>query len=180
MDPLVDGDLLINAVILQFQIEPVRPKDAGQIQGIILCPVKIIVQDPLGNGTCQTGGQGDQALVVLLQQLQIHSGFAVKTIGKGLGNQIAQVLIALAVFTQQNKMIRLIIHAEYTVLHTASCNIDLAANDGLDTGILGSLIKIDTAIHNTVVCNGDGALTQFLDTVHHAVNAACAVQQAVF
>ena len=61
-----------------------------------------------------------------------------------------------------------------------SGNVDLAADDGLDPGGLGGLIKIDTAVHDAVVGNGNGTLAQFLHPLHQAVNAASPIQEAVF
>ena len=42
------------------------------------------------------------------------------------------------------------------------------------------LIELDTAVHDAVVCDGDGALTTLLDAVHKLVDTAGTVQQAVF
>ena len=65
-------------------------------------------------------------------------------------------------------------------IHAAAGNIDLAADDRLDARGLGGFIEIDTAVHDAVVGDGNGSLVQFLDPAHDAVNAAGAVQEAVF
>ena len=77
-------------------------------------------------------------------------------------------------------MIGIIIHTVDTVGNGAAGHIDLTANNRLDTGSFCRLIEIDTAIHNAMVGNGNGGLSQFLDPVHHTADAAGAIQEAVF
>ena len=118
--------------------------------------------------------------MVFLQQFQIHAGFSVKTAGEAFRNQHAQILVTLPVLTQQNQMIGIIVNAMDPVFHSSAGQINLAANDGLDSRSLGSLIKINTAIHHTVICDRDGSLSQFLDPIHHSANAAGTVKEGVF
>ena len=118
--------------------------------------------------------------MVGLQQLQVHSWFAVKSMQKGLGNQVAQVFVARSVFAQQHQMIGVIVNAVHAVRHPAAGHIDLAPDNRLDPGGLGGLVEINAAVHNAVVRQGNGALAQLLYPVHHAVNAAGSIQKAVF
>ena len=59
-------------------------------------------------------------------------------------------------------------------------HIDLTADDRLDACLFCGLIELDTAVHDAVVCDGNGALTTLLDAVHKLVDTAGTVQQAVF
>ena len=118
--------------------------------------------------------------MVLFQQFQIHTGFAVKAIGECLGYQIAQIFITCTILAQQNKMVRIVVNSVDPVRHPAAGNIHFTANNGLNAGSLGSLIKIDTAIHNAMVGNCNGRLPQFLNTVHHRTDSAGAIQQTIF
>ena len=77
-------------------------------------------------------------------------------------------------------MVRVVVNTVHAIGNAAPGNIDLTADDGLDSGSLRSLIKINTAVHHTVIRNGYGGLSQFLDPVHHTVYAAGTVQQTVF
>ena len=77
-------------------------------------------------------------------------------------------------------MVVFVIDAVDPVRNGPGRHIDLAADDGLDARGLGGLVKIDAAVHNAVVRNGDGILSQLLDPVHELVDPAGAVQQAVF
>ena len=77
-------------------------------------------------------------------------------------------------------MIRIIVDLMDTISHGATGQVHFAADNGLDAGSFCRLIKVDTAVHDTVVGNGNGGLAKLLDTVHHALNAASTVQKAVF
>ena len=80
-----------DTVILQFQIEVILPEDLLHGQGILLSPVVVAVYQPLGDLTGQTGRQGDEALAVLAQQVQIDAGLDVKALHKGLTHHVRQV-----------------------------------------------------------------------------------------
>jgi hypothetical protein len=140
----------------------------------------ILCHQILGNSTRKAGGQGDQALVMLFQQFQIYSGFSVKAMHKRFRNHQAKIFITSAILAQQYKMVRIIVNSVDPVRHPAAGNINLTADDRFHTGSLRRLIKINTAIHDTVVRNGNGILTQLLYPVHHAVYPACSVKEAVF
>ena len=167
-------------MVLKFQIKMLRPKNPGKLLGKACGPVVVFLQKGLGNGTAQAGRQGNQALVVGLQQFHIHPGLAVKSMQKGLRNQIAQVFVACSVFAQQHQMVGVVVNTVNTVRHPAASQIDLAPDNGLDPGGLGGLVKINAAVHHTVIRQGNGTLAQLFHPVHHAVNAAGSIQKAVF
>ena len=177
---LIDHTLLVNAMVLQFQIESLRTKNMRHLQSIIFGRLIIFVHQVLGNTTGQTGRGSDQTFMILFQQLQVHTGFTVETMGKGFGNHQAEIFITLPVFTEQYQMIGVIINAMDTVFHSTAGNIHLTADDGLHSCCLGSFVKVDAAVHNTVVRNGNCRLAQFLHPVHQTVNPAGTVQKAVF
>ena len=74
--------LLGDAVVLQFQIEVILPEDLLHGQGVLLGPVVVAVDQPLGDLPGQTGRQGDESLAVLAQQIQIDAGLDVKALHK--------------------------------------------------------------------------------------------------
>ena len=179
LQALIHRALGFNAVVLEFQIEPVRAKQFAEPQGVCPGALIILVQKGLGDGAAQTGGQGDEALMVLFQQLQIDAGLSVEALQKGFRHHVAQIFIALPVFAEQNKVVAFLIQAVHLVRHPPGGHIDLAADDGLDPRCLGSFIEINAAVHDTVIGQGHGGLPQLLYPVHKAVDAAGAVQQAI-
>ena len=63
--------------------------------------------------------------------------------------------------------------------HGPGRHIDLTADDGLNPGGFGRLVKVDDAVHDAVVCNGHSLLPQLLHPLHEPVDAAGPVQEAV-
>ena len=163
-------------MILHFQKEIPLPENAGHLFCVFLRGIVVFFHQILRNGTGKTRGQGDQPLVVLLEQLKVDSGLAVKAVDKGFRHQIAEVLVPRSVFTQQYQMVGVVINSMNAIGHAPAGDIDLAADDGLDPGGFGGFIKVNTAVHHAVVGDGNGGLPQLLDTIHNAVNAACTVQ----
>ena len=117
LQTLVQGALLVNAMVLHFQIKMLRAKNTGELQGHALGLVIVFIHKRLGDGTGQTGGQGDKPFMVPLQQLQVHPGLSVEAVQKGLRHQIAQVLVALLIFAQQNQVVGVIVQSVNPVRH---------------------------------------------------------------
>ena len=177
---LIHRPLFFNAVILQLQIEMIRAKQRCHLQRMCLRGLIVLFHQVLGDRARKTGGGCDQALMVLFQQFHIHTGLAIETTGKSFRNQQTQILITLAVFAKQHQMVWIVINAVDAVFHLAAGQVNLAADDGLDARSLGSFIEINAAIHDTVICDRDGRLPQFLDPVHHTADATCTVKEGVF
>ena len=179
-DAAVDLLLLRQAVILQLQIKIPLAEDLRQLQRMGLGALVVSRPQSAGNPASQTGRQGDQALGMLPQQVQIHTGLDIKTVQKALGDQIAEVFIARLVFAQQHQVLCLVVHAVNTVSHGAGRHIDLAADDGLDARRLGRAVKVNDAVHDAVVRDRHGGLSQLGSPFDQLSDAAGAVKQAVF
>ena len=78
----VDGSLLRNAVILQFQIKMLRAENFRVFTRGLLRRVQILLHDRLRDTARKAGGERDQALVMLPQQIHIHAGPVVKALSK--------------------------------------------------------------------------------------------------
>ena len=176
----VDLTLLRNAVVLQLQIEMLRAENAGKLQRIGLGSVIVPGAQPARDLARQTGRQSDQALAVLPQQGEVYAGLAVKALQEPHGDQIAQIAVARFVFAQQDQMARIIVHAVDAVRYGARCDIDLAADDGLDALGLCSTIKVDHAVHDAVIGDGQRSLAQLFGARSKPADAACAVEQTEF
>ena len=177
---LVDHPLFVDAVVLELQIEMLRSENSRHLQSIGLCRIIIFIHQVLGNTAGQTSRGGNEALMVFFQQFQVHTGLAIETMGKRFGHHQAQILITLPIFAEKHQMVRVIVNAVNTVFHPTAGNIDLAADDGLHTGGLGSFVEINTAVHDAVIGDGNCPLAQLLHPLHQAVNAADTIQKTVF
>ena len=114
---------------------------------------------------------------VLLQHLPVHPGSIVETLEMADADQPQQVVIALIILGQQDKMIRLII-ARGSIRPAARRDVPLDADDRLDPCLLCLAIEIDDAVQAPVVSQGKGLKSKLARVFHKVGNAAQAVQQA--
>ena len=128
----------------------------------------------------QAGGEGDDALVVLLQQLPVHAGLAVKALGEAPADQGGEVAVARLVPAEQDEMIGAVVDLVDPVEPGPGGHIDLAADDGLDALGFRRLVKVHRPVHNAMVGDGDGRLAQLFGPGHQAGDPTGPVQQAVF
>ena len=73
------------------------------------------------------------------QQLHVDTRTVIKAVQKAARDHIAEVSVARLVFAQQNEVIRLLIQRMHLIEAGPRCDIDLAADDGLDAlGLTGA------------------------------------------
>ena len=77
---------VFEAVILKLQKEIVRAKNLPVAQGRLFGGGVLAPQQGPGNLAGDAGGKGDEALVVLAQQLKVHPGAVVKALNPGFGD----------------------------------------------------------------------------------------------
>ena len=172
--------LLGDTVILQLQIEVILPEDLLHGQGVLLSPVVVAVYQSLGDLPGQTGRQGDEALAVLAQQVQIDAGLDVKALHKCLTHHVRQVPVARLVFTQQHQMPGLGVIFMNFVEPGAAGHIHLAPDDRMDALCFAGPVEVDGSVHDPVVGDGHRRLAHFPDAGRKVPDAAGTVQQAVF
>ena len=95
-------------------------------------------------------------------------------------SHVDQIAVTGHILAQQHEMAVPLTTGIRTVMTGTGCNIDLAADDRMNSFFLCGAVEVDDAVHRTVVGDGNGGLPQFGNTVDQSVNAAGAVQQAVF
>ena len=130
----------------------------------------------LGDLALETGGQGDNPLVVLLQYFIIDTRLIVETLEVADGNDVAQVLIALEVFRQEDQVIGkpcLLVLVEAA----ARGHIDLAADDRLEPGVLHLHVEVQHAVHVAMVRDSTRGLPHLLETGDERTDLVHAVQQ---
>ena len=171
--------LLFNAVILDLDVIVSLPEQIVVIQCNLAGFLIIACEQCLRDFACKTGRKTDQAFVMLLQKFLVHPGLGVKTLNEAGRNQLDQVFITGFVFAQQHQMVGAIDTVDLIETGTIG-HIDLTADDGLDAGLFRGFVEIHTAIHHTMVGDGDGGLAQLLDPFKNAVDSAGTIQKAVF
>ena len=174
---IIDRGLLRDAVGLQFQIEPVREQGSvlsGHGHGRVLA----LFQKLLVDLALEAGRQGDEPLAVSAEQLLVDPGLVVHALGIALGDQLQQVLVAGHVLGQQHEMVARA--AGIAVVAAAGRHVDLAAEDGLDPGLLGRVVKNQRAVEVAVVGDGRGGRAEGGGGLDQIADADGPVEEAVF
>ena len=180
LDELRQNDVvLFQSVILQLNVivalaeQVAVPQRAGFGTLIVAC------QNGLRDLTGQTGRQADQSLVILFQQLLIDAGLGVKALHKRGRYHFDKVFVTGLIFAQQDQMV-IAIDLVHLIKAGAGGNIDFAADNRLDARLFSRLVKLHAAVHNAMVCAGNGGLPALFYALHQLVDAAGTVQKAVF
>ena len=172
--------LLLDAVVLDLQIVVPLAHQLRHLQGVLFGAFVVARQQPLGHLTGQASGQGDESLVMLLEQAHVDTGLVIEPVQVGLGDHVGQVPVAGLVLAQQHQVPVLAVQLPHLVRPVPRGNVDLTANDGVDVLGHAGFIEIHTAVHDPVVGNGHRRLSQLLHPFHQALDAAGAVQQGIF
>ena len=96
-----------------------------------------------------------EAFVIFPEKLQVYSGFIIKTFFKAFGYDFHKVLIALIVLSQKYQMVVTVITASdsFFIESGSRCNIDLAPENRFDSCCFCRTVKINHAIHHTMIRN---------------------------
>ena len=100
---------LVSHVTLEFDVIVVA-EDALEPAHRLLGLVHPVADDELRQLAAETGRTDNQPLVILLELHLVDSRTAVETVDPRLGNQLAQILIALLVLGQQDKVPAAAVH----------------------------------------------------------------------
>ena len=176
----VDFLLHRDTMILHFQIEVVTVKNFKELLAQLIRTVDIALSQRTRNRTRQTGRQADQPLAMLPQQIHINARLHIKAFGKTERDHMNQVAVACHVFAQQDQMA-----VPFTVHITAvkarmRRDINLTPDDRMDALGLAGAVKVNHAVHHAVVGQCAGCLAERGHAVDQTLNAARAVEQAVF
>jgi hypothetical protein len=68
----------------------------------------------------------------------------------------------------------------FTIKPASRCDVDLASYNGIQTTLLGFLVKVYCAMHHTVIGDGKGREVQFYRTVYQFVQPASSIKQGEF
>ena len=180
-DQAVGGRVLLgDAVVLDLEIEVLLAEERAQVERARPRSLEVAADDRLRDLAGQTAREADQPLGVLVQQLPVDARLDIKALGEARGHEIAEIAVALFIPTQQNEVGIFVVGAVLLAVAAARRDIDLAADDGLDTRGLAGLIEGHRAVHDAVVGDGQRLLPELGSAFGHAVDPARAVEQGVF
>ena len=165
------------AMILNFQEVIVLAEDVNILLHQTVSFIFVVLNQCPRHITGNTSRQTDNPLMVLPQKLLVHTRLVIHAFNIGQRHQLYQILIAGLIFSQQNQMVILGSIDFLTFLAGAGSKINLAANNGLNALLLAFFIKINRAIHDAMVGNGQMFHAQFFGAGHQLLDAGGTIQQ---
>ena len=130
---LVNGLLVGNAVILHLKEEVSFSENLLHMKGSLLCLVIKTDAKRRCHFAGKAGGKRNDALMILFQNLIIHTRAVIIPFGKSFGNNFHQILITGIVLRKKNQVIiPLIGNGALSVKPGAGRHIYLAADDGIN------------------------------------------------
>ena len=163
-------------VQLQFEVI-VFAEDVLEPLDHALGLLDVVVHDGLRHFAAQARRAADQPLVILFDQLLVDTRLVIESLGKRVGDHLAEVVIAFEVLGQQDQVVAglLVLVLLEAVFH----HVDLAAQNRLDPGVRGGIVEVLDAVHVAVVGNGDGVHAEGLGPLDERLDSGGAVKNRI-
>ena len=173
-----DLDLFGDPVVLQLDIEifPEHPLKAPRHrEGGFILPF----QQKLGDVSRKAGGKADEPFMMLFQQIVIDARPVIESVDESFAVQEGEVFVSSFVFAKKDQVRVLAVRSSGLVKTAPWRDISLHAEDGLDSGLHARFVKIDHAVHDAVVRDGQRGLPERFGTLNEFVDPGSTVQEAV-
>ncbi len=154
----VDVVLLGKTVVLQLDEERVTPEHVLEPRHQVARAVVVVLQQRLRHRTAETAARGDEALVMLLEQLEVDARLLVETVEVGVRRHLDEVAIPLRGFGEQREVVDVVVVATRTVEPTGGDHVRLGADHGREVERAGRLVEVEDAVHVAVVGDADRGL----------------------
>ena len=128
---------------------------------------------------CKTRRQTNKTLMIFFKKVSVNSRLVVETCNKTFGNKFYQVVVTGIVFAEKHKMIRLRINIMNLVKPCSRCNVHFTSDHRFYSGFFCFAIKINCAVHDTVISNSNGLLAECGCALYQFIYPACSVKKAV-
>src|SRR2546427_9612120 len=116
---------------------------------------------------------------MLSEHLFVDAGLVIHALHLADRAEAHQVHVAIVVGSKQGQMVRVAVDAALSHESRARRDIDLAADDRLDAGVLARLVKVDRAVHDAVVGHPDRGHLELGRARDHGWDAAGPIEQRV-
>ena len=171
--------LIGQALILNLKIEIAAPKDVLILLRHTTRLLVVTGHELFADLATQATGKSDQPLRVLGQKLLADARLSVEAMQRGLRGNSDQILVALFVFSQHQQVVVLVVLRLGPVILVLA-DIELAAQNRLDTLLLGCIKKMHRSEDVAVIGHCHRALPQFGSSLDKLFHVAGAVKQRVF
>ena len=146
----VDALLHVEARVLELDVGALAPEDLRQPVEIRAGVGRPVLLERLADAAGEAAGERDQPLRVGLQQLPVDARLRVVALEEAERGELDQVRVAL-VRLGQERQVRVAARARVAVVG----DVDLAADDRLDSLLSGLLVEVDRAGQRAVVGERD-------------------------
>ena len=172
--------LCFDAVILKLEIVAVLAEQLPHRKRVLFRLVVVAGGKHTGDIARKTGGKADESLAVLREKLEVDSRLCVKALRESFRHHINEIFVSDLVFDEQDEMISGAVRFVALIEAGTRRDVDLAADNRLDSLRLAGAVEIHHAVHDAVVGNCDGILSKLACAFGNLRDAAGAVKQAVF
>ena len=170
--------LLRDAVVLDLQEEVARAEDVEVVPDLLVRVLDPVLDDPLVDLPLEAGGEADQALGVLGQEVVVDPGLVVEALEVRLRGQLEEVLVAGLVLRQQHQVVVVAVPRQLPVGVLLRGDVGLDPEDRLDARLARLLVELDRPEHVAVVGQGHGGHLRLDRRGDHVVEAVGAVEEA--
>ena len=175
--PLVDDQLLLDALILHLEEEIARPENVAELRGglerLPLAPGPDFARD----FALQAAAEPDQPLRVLREQVFVDARLVVEPLGIACGHELDEVVIALVGLGQQNEVVRRLTNLAALGQPAAGRDVHLAPENRLHAALFGVVVKDHRREHVAVLGHRQRRHLQPRRLVEQLVDAARAIEQ---
>ncbi len=168
------------AVILKFKEEVVRSENLSELTSQLFSRCDVIPQNCTTNGACKASACSDQTLVIFSQQFLVGTRLVVKAFKVSLADDFDEVVVSDLVLAQEQEVMSLSVLARTSVISALRRVVDFSTEYRFNACFGASLIKLNDAIHDTVIREGYSGHLKFARSLDQILNSPCPVQEAVF
>ena len=168
--------LLGQAVVLQLDEERVAPEDRLEAVDVLPGELVVVLQDRLRDRAAEAAGGADEALVVLLEQLEVDPRLLEEAVEVRVRRHLDEVAVALRRLGQQREVVDVVLVAPRPVVPAGRDHVGLGADHRREVGLPRRAVEVEDAVHVPVVGDADGGLAVGRRRRDHLLDAGRTVE----
>ena len=172
----VDLELLGQTVVLQLDEERVAPEDRLEALDVLLRERVVAGEDRLRHRATEAAGGADEALVVLLEQVEVDTRLLEEAVEVRARRHLDEVLVSLRGLGEQGEVVDVVLVAPRPVVARRGDHVGLGADDRGEVGVARGAVEVEDAVHVPVVGDADRGLPVGRGGGHHLGDARGAVE----
>ena len=176
LDALVRLRLLGDAVLLDLEVDVLRPEDLDEVVEVGAGVGRALLDQAPAEARLQAAGERDHALGVAAEQFHVDVRLAaLEALEEAARGQLDEVAKARVVGGEQGQVVALHAPLGLAVVH----QVGLEAENRLDIVLAAGLVVLDRAVHHPVVGEPERRHVELGGPRRHRLDLAGAVEQRV-